>query len=83
MASILEPSMVVVSPVYQLLDFALKSSMASIKKGLVVQIASRISSKLLQNFSKSSSDWFVDLYKETKFQILSPSFILMVIHSLR
>ena len=83
MTSILEPSMVVVSPVYQLLDFALKSSMASIKKGLVVQTASRISSKLLKKFSKSSSDWFADLYKETKFQILSPSFILTVTHSLR
>ena len=36
MASVLEPSKVVVSPVYQLLDFALKSPMATIKKGLVV-----------------------------------------------
>ena len=35
MASILEPSEVVVLPVYKLLDFALKSPMATIKKGLV------------------------------------------------
>ena len=56
MASILEPSEVVVSPVYQLLDFALKSPMATIKKGLVAATASRVSSKLLQKFSKSSSD---------------------------
>ena len=56
MISILEPSKVAVSPVYQLLDFALKSPMTTIKKGLVVETESRVSSKLLQNFSKSSSD---------------------------
>ena len=81
--SILEPSKVVVSPVYQLLDFALKSPMTTIKKGLVAETASKVSSKVLQKFSKSSSDWFCDLYKETKLQILSPSFITKVIHSLR
>ena len=37
MVSILEPSEVVVSPVYQLLDFVLKSPMATIKKGLVAE----------------------------------------------
>ena len=42
MASILEPSKVVVSPVYQLLDFALKSQMATIIKGLVAKTASRL-----------------------------------------
>ena len=36
MASILEPSEVVVSPVCQLLDFALKSPLATIKKALEV-----------------------------------------------
>ena len=51
MASILEPSEVVVSPVYQLLDFALKSPMATIKNGLVAETASRVSSKLLQKLS--------------------------------
>ena len=56
MASILEPSEVFVSPVYQLLDFVLKSPMVTIKKGLVAETASRVSSKLLQKFSKSSSD---------------------------
>ena len=74
---------VVVSAVYQLLDFALKSPMATIKKGLVAETASKVSSKLLQKFSKSSSDCFGDLYKETKEQILSPSFITKVIHLLR
>ena len=34
MASILESSKVVVSPVYQLIDFALKSPMTTIKKGI-------------------------------------------------
>ena len=75
MASILEPLEVVVSPVYKLLDFALKAPMTAIKKGLVADTASRVSSKSLQKFSKSSLDWFGDLYKETKFQILSQSFI--------
>ena len=77
-ASVLE---VVVSPVYQLLDFVLKSPMATIKKGLVAETASRFSSKSLQKFSKSCSDWFGDPYKERRFQILSPSFISKVIHS--
>ena len=70
MASVWEPSEVVASSVYQLLDFALKSLMATIKKGLVAETASKVSSKLLQRFSKSSSDWFGDLYKETKLQVL-------------
>ena len=56
MASLLKPSEVVVSPVYQLLDFALKSPVATIKKELVAETVSRINSKLLQKFSKSSSD---------------------------
>ena len=56
MASILEPSEVVVSPVYQLLDSAFKSPMATIKNGLAAETASSISSKLLQKFSELSSD---------------------------
>ena len=80
MASILGSSEVLVSPVYMLLDFALKSPMATIKKELVAKTASRVSSKLLQKFSKSSLDWFGDLFKETKLQILSTSFITKVIH---
>ena len=66
--SVLEPSKAVVSLVYQLLDFALESPMATIEKGLVVEIVSRVSSKLLQQFSKSSLDWFGELYKEPKNQ---------------
>ena len=66
MGSILEPSKAVVSLVYQLLDFALESPMATIEKGLVVEIASRVSSKLLQQFSKPSLNWFGELYKEPK-----------------
>ena len=48
--SISEPSKVVVSPVYQLLDVALKSPMVTIKKGLLAE-TSRFSSKLLQELS--------------------------------
>ena len=65
MVSILEPSKVVVSPVYQC---QIKSPMAAIKKGLVAEIASTVSLKLSQKFSKSSSDWFGDLHKETKLE---------------
>ena len=82
MSSIFEPSKVVLSPVYQLLDIALKSPIAAIKKRLIAKKASRIRSKLSQKFWKFSLDWFGDLYKETKFQFLSLSFIAMVIHSL-
>ena len=74
MASILEPSRLVVSPVHPLVDFALKSPMAIIKKELVAKTMSRVSSKLLEN---SSSDWSGDLYKETKLQILSPSYTFL------
>ena len=82
MASISEPSEVVVSPVYQLLDFALKSPMTTIKMGLVAETTYRVSSKLSQKFSKPSSNLFEDLYKEKKLQILSQSFISKVIHLL-
>ena len=74
MASVLEPSRLVVSPVYQLLDFALKSPVAIIKKELVAKTASTVSSKLLEN---SSSDWSGDLYKERKLQILPPSYTFL------
>ena len=78
MAWVLETSKVVASPVYQLFDFALKSPTAANKKRLVAEAASRISSKLLQKFWKSTLNWFGDLYKETKLQILSQSFISKV-----
>ena len=50
MASFLEPSNVVLSPVYQLLDFALKSPWTATKKRLVAETPSRVSSKLSQKF---------------------------------
>ena len=64
MASVLEPSVVVLSPVYQLLDFVLKSPMASIRKGLVAETAFSVGSKILQKFSKSSLGWFEDCTKK-------------------
>ena len=81
--SMLEPSKVIVSPVYRLLGFTLKSPMVTIQKGLIAEKASRVNSKLSQIFSNSSSDWFGDLYKEIELQILSPSFMTKVIRSLR
>ena len=58
------------------------SPFLTIQKRLVAKTASRVSLKLLQKFSKSSSDWFGVLCKETKLQIFSPSFTAKVKHSL-
>ena len=87
-ASVLERSKVVVSPVYKLLDFRWSYQWRQlkglgIKNGLVAETTSRVSSKLLQKFLKPSSDWFGDMCKERNLQILSPSFISKVMHSLR
>ena len=49
-ASILEPLERVVSPVYQFLDFALKSPMATIKNGLVAETASRVAQSSCRSF---------------------------------
>ena len=46
MASILEPSKVVVSPVSQFLDFESKPPMSRTEKGLVTKIASRFCWKI-------------------------------------
>ena len=67
MASVLAPSKVIVSPVYQLSDSALKSLVTTIKNGLLAEIVSLVSSKLFHKFSKSSLDSFGDhLNNETK-----------------
>ena len=81
MASVLAPSKVVASPVYQLSDSALKSLVTTIKNGLLAEIVSLISSKLFHKFSKSSLDSFGDhLNNETKLHVLSPSFLRKVAH---
>ena len=82
-ASMLKPSKIVVSPVYRLLGFTLKSPMVTIQKGLIAEKASRVNSKLSQIFLNLSTVWFGDLYKEIELQILSPSFMTKVIQSLR
>ena len=81
MASILEPSEVVLPPVYQLPDFALKSPMATIKKGLVVETASGLAQSYCRSF-QSHLRLIWNLCKEIKLQILSPNFLSKVIHSL-
>ena len=65
-ASILEPSHIVVSCLYQLDDLALKSPRMTIKYGFLFVTLSKLSSKLSANFSKTSSDWLGERYKKVK-----------------
>ena len=56
--SILEPSYVVLSPLDERFDLALKSRRTAVKKVLLLAVAaSRFYSKLFVNASKSSRDW--------------------------
>ena len=57
-ASILEPSYDVLSPLNQRLVLILKSPRTTVKKELLAVTASMFNSKLLANDSKSSCDWF-------------------------
>ena len=59
-------SHVVISCLYQLDDLALKSPKMTIKYGFLLVILSELSSKLSANFSKTSSDWLGERYKEIK-----------------
>ena len=60
-ASILEPSYDILSPLNQRLNFLLKST---VKKGLFAVTASMFNSKLLANDSKLSFDCFGERYKK-------------------
>ena len=64
-AWILEPSHVAVSCLYQLDDLVLKSSWMAIRYRFLFVILSRLSSKLSENFSKTSWDWLGEQLKET------------------
>ena len=82
-ASILEPSYDVLSPLNQRSDFILKSPRTKVKKGLFAVTASMFNSKLLANDSKSSCDWFGEQYKETNLHSLPPIIISKLMHSYR
>ena len=69
--SILEPSYVVMSLLYQRISFALKSPITTVRKGLY---ESWFDSKLLINDWKSSWDWLDEQYNQMKLHSLSVIF---------
>ena len=74
-ASILEPSYVVVSCLYRLDDLVLKSPRVTIKYEFLLVILSKLSSKLSANFSETSSDCLGEQHKEIKLHNLRPNYI--------
>ena len=66
MISRLDPPPVVLSPLYQLCDLALKSQIATIRYGFLLKINSRFNSTFLTNVSNSFTFWFGDLYKHIR-----------------
>ena len=82
-ASILEPSYDVLSPLNQRLDLILKSPRTIVKKVLFAVTASMFNSKLLANDSKSSCDWFGEQHKETNQHSLPPIIISNLMHTCR
>ena len=68
--SILEPSYLVMSILYQRLVFTLKSARTTVKKGLFTITDSWFNSKLLINDSKISWDWLGEWYNTMKLHSL-------------
>ena len=66
MASILEPSYVVLSCLYQFEDLVLKSPRTTVRNGFWLLILSNESCKLSANSSKESEDSLGDRYKKIK-----------------
>ena len=79
--SILEPSYVVLSPLNQRFDLALKSPRTTVKKVLWAVAVSIFNSKLLANDSKSSCDWLGERYKDTNLHNLPPTLISKLMRS--
>ena len=67
-ASILEPSYLVLSCLYQFEDLVLKSLKTSIRNVFWLLILPNESYNLSANSSNESKDWFGDRYKEMKLQ---------------
>ena len=53
----------------------------TIKYGFLFVTLSKLSSKLSANFSKTSSDWLGERYKEIKLHNLPPNDISKLMHS--
>ena len=81
--SIALPSVVVVSFLQQLLDFALKSPRSTARNGLFCTADSRFSSRFYLKDSNRSCDWFGDLYNAMKLQSLPPTISSNLTHSLK
>ena len=80
--SILEPSYVVVlSPLNQRFDLALKSPRTTVKKVLWAVAVSIFNSKLFANDSKLSCDSLSERYKNTNLHNLPPILISKLMHS--
>ena len=62
-------------------DFAFKSAVNTIKNWLFWHNHSKFNSRFSMNFSSSSWIWLGDLYKQTKSQILQPTYDLLLLHS--
>ena len=82
-ASILEPSLVVLSSLYQFNDLALKSPRTTNKYGLLLAILSKLSSKLSAKSSKVSDDWLGERYSYITLHILPPNDISKFMHSFK
>ena len=81
--SILEPSYVVLSPLNQRFDLALKSPRTTVKKVLWAVAVSIFNSKLFANDSKSSCDWLGEQYKDTNLHNLPTILISKLTHLCR
>ena len=81
--SILEPSYVVLSCLYQFEDLVLKSPRTTVRNGFWLLILSNESCKLSANSSKESEDWLGDRYKEIKLHDFPLNKISKINHSCR
>ena len=74
-ASIFKPWLGAVSLLYQLVVFALKSPMATIKIEFLLVSVSKASSRLSAKVSKMSLVWLGDLYKKRKLHVFPLIFV--------
>ena len=81
--SIALPSVVVMSFLHQLLDFALKSPRSTTRNGLFCTADSRFSSRFSLKDSNRSCDWLGDLYNAMNLQSLSPTISSNLTHSFK
>ena len=76
-------SVVAMSFLHQLPDFALKLPRSTTRNGLFCTAGSRFSSRFSWKDSNRSSDWLGDLYNAMKLQSLSPTISSNLTHSFK